>query len=234
MKGPARALLVAAGLVTFAAAAYAVYAGSSWFDFGRPKRDEPPAAAVVSLDRFLPLYDISQRHETTVKAPAPMTFAAARNLDLSRSAAVRLVLQSQKLFLGGRGAALQRRPFLDQVHAMGWSLLADVPGRAMVFGAVTRPWETNMRFRPIAPEQFSGFQERGWAKIIWTLEVDPAPEGRSVLRTRTRVATTDAVARKQFRSYWSKIVPGVVLVRQQALGLVKSDAERRARQAARR
>jgi hypothetical protein len=213
-------------------ATLAVGAGhAGWFE--RDKRAEPPAVPVVSLDRFLPLYDISQQNETTVKAPVPVTFAAARNLDLSRSAAVRLVLQSRKL-LGGQTVELQRRPFLDQVHAMGWSLLADVPGRAMVFGAVTRPWETNMKLRPIAPGQFADFRERGWAKIIWTLEVDPAPEGRSVLRTRTRVATTDARARKQFRSYWSKVVPGVVLVRRQALGLVKSDAERRARNAARR
>ncbi len=214
-------------------ATLAVGAGhAGWF--GREKPEEPRAAPVVSLDRFLPLYDISQRHETTVKASAPITFFAARNLDLSRSAAVQLVLRSRKLFMGGQGVELQRRPFLDQVHAMGWVLLADVPGRAMVFGAVTRPWETNMRLRSIPPEQFSEFRERGWAKIIWTLEVDPAPEGRSVLRTRTRVATTDATARKQFKPYWSKIVPGVALVRQQALGLVKSDAERRARQAARR
>jgi hypothetical protein len=223
--GLARALFVAAGLL----AAAASHAG--WFE--REKRQEAPAAAVVSLDHFLPLYDISQRNETTVKAPPPVTFTAARNLDLSRSAAVRLVLQSRKL-LGGQGIELQRRPFLDQVHAMGWVLLAEVPGRAMVFGAVTRPWETSMKLRPIPRGQFSEFRERGWAKIIWTLEVDPAPEGRSTLRTRTRVATTDATARKQFKSYWSKIVPGVALVRQQALGLVKSDAEQRARQAARR
>jgi hypothetical protein len=230
VRRPGRSLV----RVLFAAVGLSAVAGvgqAGWF--GREQQAETPVAAVVSLDRFLPLYDISQRHETAVKAPAPVTFTAARNLDLSRSAAVRLVLQSRKL-LGGQPIELQRRPFLDQVHAMGWALLADVPGRAMVFGAVTRPWETNMKLRPIAPGQFSEFRERGWAKIIWTLEVDPAPEGRSVLRTRTRVATTDPTARRQFKSYWSKIVPGVALVRQQALGLVKSDAERRARQGPRR
>jgi hypothetical protein len=229
VRGPARVLLATAALLCFAAAAYAVYVGSSWFQFGRETRETPLPAAVVSLDRFLPSYDISERHETAVKAPVAVTFAAARNLDLQRSAAIRAVFESRKLILGGRGDDMERRPFLDQVHAMGWVLLSEVPGRAMVFGAVTRPWEPDVRFWPIPAARFAAFRRPGWVKIVWTLEVDPAAGGRSVFRTRTRATSTDAVARRRFRSYWVKMAPGVMLIRQQALGLVKSDAERRAR-----
>jgi hypothetical protein len=219
-------------LGAIAAVAYALYYGATWVGFGREKREAEPAAAVVSLERFLPAYDVSERHETNVRAPVPVTYAAARELDLQRSGLVRAVLKSRKLILRDEGEEMERRPFLEQVRAMGWGLLAEVPGRAMVFGAVTRPWEPKVKFHPLPPAQFTAFRRPGWAKIVWTVEVDPAPQGRSVFRTRTRVATTDATARKRFRSYWSKMKPGIILIRQQALSLVKGDAERRARQVA--
>lgn len=220
-------LVVLAGV---AALGYAAHVGATWARFGRAKREAPPARAVVSMDRYLPSYDVSERHQTGVKAPARVTYAAARDVDLQRSPLVRAIFQSRKILFRSGGRELERRPFLDQVRGMGWGLLADVPGRALVFGAVTRPWEQTVKFYPLPPAQFAAFQRPGWAKIVWTLEVDPAGAERSVFRTQTRVATTDPSARKRFRKYWSTVSPGILLVRQQALGLVKSDAERRARE----
>lgn len=215
---------------TVAALGYGMYVGAAWTSFGRPKREAPPARAVISMDRFLPRYDVSERHETRVAAPAATTYAAAREIDLQRSALIRAVFQSRKILLRSRGRELERRPFLEQVRGMGWGLLAEVPGRAMVYGAVTRPWEATVRFHPLPPAQFAAFQRPGWAKIVWTLEVDPAGGSRSVFRTQTRVATTDPTARKRFRKYWATMSPGILLIRQQVLGLVKGDAERRVKQ----
>ena len=201
-----------------------------------------PAAAEVSLDRYLPTYDVSERHETAVRAPVSVTYAAARELDLQRSGIVRAILKSRQLITGDDDEVLERRPFLDQVHAMGWGVLREVPGRALVFGAVTKPWESNMTFHALSPEKFAAFNKPGWAKILWTVEVDPAvptPKApnaaneRSVFRTRMRVATTDATSRKRFSSYWGNMKPAVMLIRQQALGMLRSDAERRARAIAR-
>jgi len=183
------------------------------------------------MDRFLPQYDLSERHETPVKAPAPVTYAAAREVDIQRSPLVRAVFQSRKILFRSQGQEMARRPFLEQVRGMGWGLLAEVPGRALVFGAVTRPWEPTVRFHPLPPAQFAAFRRPGWAKIVWTLEVDPAGAERSVFRTQTRVATTDAAARSRFRQYWAAVSPGILLIRQQALGLVRGDAERRTRAA---
>jgi hypothetical protein len=70
-------------------------------------------------------------------------------------------------------------------------------------------------------------------KIVWTLRADPDGDGASVVRTETRVTTTDADARRKFRRYWSLASPGIVLIRRLALPLVKADAERRAAEARR-
>lgn len=224
-----RLLLAVLVLTAVGALGYAVYVGAAWTRFGRAKVEPPPARAVVSMDRFLPLYDVSERHETRVKAPARVTYAAAREVDLQRSPLVRAVFESRKILFRSQGKELARRPFLEQVRDMGWGILAEVPGRALVFGAVTRPWESTVKFHPLPAGQFAAFRRPGWAKIVWTLEVDPAGAERSVFRTQTRVATTDPGSRKRFRKYWAAVSPGILLIRQQALSLVRSDAERRAR-----
>jgi hypothetical protein len=222
-----------AALITVPAIVDAGDREGGWFRFGRGKREPAPAPPVVSLDRYLPVYDLSEQDNRRIAAPAPITYFSARNVDVQRSPLIRAVLQSRNLILRERSKGPERRPLLDQVHAMGWTLLSEVPGRAMVFGAVSRPWESKVQLYPLGLAQFKAFRKPGWAKIVWTLEVDPAGASRSVFRTQTRVATTDANARRRFRTFWRKISPGVVLVRQQALGLIQGDAERRAREAKR-
>ena len=42
------------------------------------------------------------------------------------------------------------------------------------------------------------------------------------------VTTTDPTARTRFRWYWARFSPGIILIRRVMLGLLKTDAERRA------
>jgi hypothetical protein len=116
---------------------------------------------------------------------------------------------------------------LDQTLAMGWCILAERPGREIVVGAVTRPWEANVVFRGVRPDEFRAFNEPGYVKIVWTLRADPVSELESIFRTETRVSTTDAMARRRFRWYWARVSPGVVLIRRMSLGILKADAEGR-------
>jgi hypothetical protein len=120
------------------------------------------------------------------------------------------------------------RGLLAQVQSYGWGVLAAVPGREVVVGAVTQPWKANVEFRAVAPEAFASFDEPGNVKIAWTLRADPLSDGSSVFRTETRAVTTDAAARRLFRRYWSLASPGIALIRRLSLGPLKADAERRA------
>src|SRR5438128_2126453 len=74
----------------------------------------------------------------------------------------------------------------------------------------------------------------GYAKIVWNLAAAPLDAEHSLFSTETRVATTDAVSRDRFRRYWTAMSPGIVLIRQLSLRLVRSDAERRYRERAER
>lgn len=125
----------------------------------------------------------------------------------------------------------QSRPLLEKVQALGWGVLAEEPGREIILGAVTQPWVANVRFEGLAPDQFAGFEGPGYVKIAWTLSAEPIDARSSMVRTETRVATTDKHARERFRRYWAVISPGVRLIRVESLRLVRADAERRYRAA---
>lgn len=207
-------------------AAAGVYAASSWYGYGRParsgRRDE-------LLDRFMPEYEVRERHEAAVAAPADVTFAAARELDLGHAPLVRGIFTARQLFMGGRAASAPSRPFVDETIALGWRVLAENPGRQLVLGAVTQPWQADVVFRGLPPEEFAVFAEPGYVKIVWTIEAAPLGTDASLFRTETRVVATDPVARARFRRYWAVVRPGIVMIRREMLRLVRRRAERLAR-----
>jgi hypothetical protein len=81
--------------------------------------------------------------------------------------------------------------------------------------------------RAIPREEFAAFAEPGWAKIVWNVSITQRTKRRCVVRTETRVATTDPASRRIFRLYWAFASPFVTLIRRIGLRLVKAAAEGR-------
>lgn len=209
-----------------AAAAYATLAGVTWCRYGRPsapragERDE-------LLDSFMPRYEVIERHQIEVAAPATLTFAAATEQDLLGLPLVRLIFRTRELVLGADPPdRAQPRGLLAAVRALGWGVLAERPDREIVMGAVTRPWEANVTFRGIPPAEFASFSEPGFVKIAWTLRADPTSARTSIFRTETRAIAIDQYARARFRRYWAFASPGIWLIRRLSLGPLKHAAER--------
>ena len=204
---------------------YAAYAATTWYCYGR----RHPATPDELLDRFMPTYEVSERHAIDVAAPASETFAAARAIDVYRAPLARAIFAARELPARLRGASVRRAPrsLVEETQAIGWRVLAEIPGRALVMGAYTQPWKAEVEFRGLPPAEFAAFEEPGYAKIVWTLEAESLGPTRSRFVTRTRVHTTDASARRRFRRYWAFMSPGILLIRQSSLGIVKREAERR-------
>ncbi|HEU4564515.1 MAG TPA: hypothetical protein VFS05_07700 [Gemmatimonadaceae bacterium] len=210
--------------------AYAGWVAATWARYGRSGGRAARRERGALIDRFLPDPEVAERHETRVRAPAEVTFAAAREMDLDRSGFVRAIFAVRTVPSRLRGELVKqpaRRSFLEQTRELGWGVLAEEPERAIVLGAVTKPWEGVVHFRALPPAEFAAFREPGWAKIAWTLEAEPVSEGESIFRTRTRVATTDPRSRARFRRYWAAMSPGILLIRRVSLRLVRREAERR-------
>jgi hypothetical protein len=182
------------------------------------------------LDRFIPDYDVVERHRIRVAAPAEITLAAAREQDLLRVPLIRAIFRAREIVMRAKSTSGNRpRGLLATTLALGWGILAEVPGREVVVGAITRPWEADVTFRALPPGEFAAFSEPGFVKIVWTLRADRVDDRTSIFRTETRAAATDAEATARFRRYWAWASPGIRLIRQLSLRPLRSDAEHRAR-----
>jgi hypothetical protein len=223
IRSAAQWLAVAAGL---AAGAYAAYAGVAWWRYGRASPPTPEEGDPV-LDRFMPAYEVVERHSIRIAAPAAVILAAARDFDLFHQPLVRVLFKGRELLLGATpDNRSQRRGLLASVQSLGWVVLDEVPDREIIVGCATRPWEPNPTFRSIPADQFATFQDRGYVKIVWTLRADAIGPKTSIFRTETRAVATDAAARAMFRRYWSRLSPGIVLIRWASLAPLKKEAER--------
>lgn len=219
----------AAGVVGVAAAAYAAYVGTAWLRYGHATRAAGDEADPL-LERVMPAYDIVERHHIAVAAPAEITFAAACDQDLMALPVVRSIFKARQIILGSEPDTASRpRTLLAFTKSIGWGVLAEVPGREIVMGAVTQPWQANVVFRPLPPDEFAAFNEPGYVKIVWTLRADPVGAHASIFRTETRAVATDANARSKFRPYWSFLSPGIIVIRWASLHPLKAEAERRFR-----
>ena len=149
---------------------------------------------------------------------------AARELELQRSSLVSGLFALRAFLTHASYKPLGSGPFLQYLHELGWSILAE-DRDGLVFGTVTKPWEGNVVFRPVEPSRFAAFAEPGYAKIAWTIRVEPRGRGSCCI-TETRVATTSPDAERRFRRYWAVFSPGIVLIRLLALQAIKRAAQR--------
>jgi hypothetical protein len=221
-------LRAVASALTAAGVVYGINAAIVWCRYGHasePHADERDGL----LDRFIPCYDVVERHSVRIAAPPEITLAASKEQDLFNIAPVRAIFKAREVVL--RAVPDDRnhpRGLLATVRALGWGVLAEVPGREIVLGAVTKPWEANVIFRSLPPDEFATFAEPGHVKIVWTLRADAAGDNESVFRTETRAIATDAAARERFRRYWAFTSPGIALIRRLSLNPLRREAERRA------
>ena len=218
--------------VGLAAAGYAAYVGATWARYGHASGPNPEEDDEL-LDRFVPVFDVVERHHIHIAAPAAVTLAVAQDMNLFDVPIVRAVFKGRELILR---AAPDNRPrprgLLAEMQSLGWVVLAETPGHEIVVGAVTKPWEANVTFRSLPAETFRAFNEPDYIKIVWTLRADTIGATTSIFRTETRAIATDLTARAKFRRYWSFLSPGIILIRWLMLGPLKAEAERWARQGA--
>jgi hypothetical protein len=211
---------------SLAGAASAAHVAKTWLRYGHPKRIREDAKDAL-LDEFMRDYDVRERHEMALAATADVTFAAAKEIDLDGSTIVRAIFSARELILRSK-PDVTRRPkgLVAAMKSIGWGVLAESPGREIVMGGVTKPWEANPVFRALPPQQFARFADPDCVKIAWTLRATPEPSGGSIFSTETRAVATDADARRKFRAYWSLLSPGIILVRLAMLPMLKKAAER--------
>jgi hypothetical protein len=184
----------------------------------------------VTLDEFLPVYDVNEVHSTRVAAPPADVLAVARALT-SRDVpllAVLMALRRLPAAVRGRHAGLAfrslDRPLLTAVERSGFVTLADRPDE-LVLGVIGRFWTADGGILPVSAEGFGAFEEPGFAKAVMNFRVGEV-DGGTLLTTETRIRGTDESARRSFRRYWRVVMPGSAAIRRAWLRAIRKRAER--------
>jgi hypothetical protein len=191
----------------------------------------PPESLSSPLTPFIPRPDVRERHEVAVRASAAITMAAAERFDMHSIRIVSAIFRLRAWFM--RAVPPPRRwpnGLMDEVRTLGWGELARQHDRFVVMGAVVQPWIGNVRFQAIPASEFRDYAGPRRVKIAWTLETIPLGDDRTCLRTETRVAATDAEARRLFLRYWRLARFGIIGIRWLLLPAIRREAERSARQ----
>jgi hypothetical protein len=189
------------------------------------------------LDRALGRADFSERHRRVVRAPADRVWAEAMAVTPGeiRLLAPFVAVRSLPAILRHRRLGDRPAPgasILEVFQAAGFVELHRDPclvgGRAIaVYGAAGRFWSLtdNGAVALDGPGAFVGYREPGMAKGAFSIEVVDHVDHTEIV-TETRVAGTDAAARRAFRRYWLLIRGPSGLIRRSWLAAIDRRATR--------
>jgi hypothetical protein len=155
-----------------------------------------------SLDRWLPHYDVRDRHSRRLPVDPARALAALVETPVGCDGLTRALLAVRGLRAGGL-------PIGRFFETLGFSLLEQTE-TVLVVGASGRPW---LPRGGLAPFDRTG---PGTVRIATDFRAEPAAGG-SVLSTETRVAAADEAARRAFRRYWLLVGPFSALIRRRWL-----------------
>jgi hypothetical protein len=85
--GKNHALKTVAGGLALLAMPHPAYVATAWYRYGRTAAPvaENDGREGSLIERFMPTYEVTERHRIRVDAPSECVFAAAREMDVNRS-----------------------------------------------------------------------------------------------------------------------------------------------------
>lgn len=186
------------------------------------------------LDQVMPHPDHAVVAHAVVEADAATTWRAVHEANLFADRAVRWLFALRDLpsFLWerARGRSAELVPpsitFDDIAQLEGWMLLGEEPRRELVAGSIGRFWQRDYGSIDVAPSEFAGFDEPGFAKTAAGISIRSYGDRRTLLSYESRTSTTSADAARQFGRYWFVLRPFVGLVMRRAVAAIRVEAER--------
>jgi len=198
---------------------------AGWF---LPATETRVVAPRTQLDRFVPVYQLSEFHSIRIAAPRERVYVAIRSVTADEISLFRTLTWIRRLGRSSTEGILNappHEPILDVATRTSFLLLAEEPNHEIVLGtAVVVPAGWRPSGRP-TPEGFKALHEPGFALAAINFLVEDDGPGATLVTTETRIYATDASARRRFAAYWRTVYPGSSLLRYTWLRAIKRRAE---------
>lgn len=171
------------------------------------------------IDEAMPVCDRREVHRRATEAEPAALWAAVHEVTADELKLMRMLMGIRTLGRNRRGAD---RTVLEGFRGMGFRPLAEAPEDELVVGGIGRFWTPSGGLRKVeSSEQFAAFDEPGYAKVAFNFRL---ADGE--LSTETRIAATDAHAKRRFGAYWLLVRPGSGLIRREWLSAIDRRASR--------
>jgi hypothetical protein len=179
------------------------------------------------LHELLPEFQFREFHEVLVRAPAQEVFRAIRPVTAREIRFFRLLtwLRSPRVTRARESivAPPPDQPLLEVALRTGFALLAEEPGREIVFGTMLCGGRSVIA--GLSPRAFASFSEPGFCKVAMNFRIAGEAGGLVRLTTETRVLALGDSTRRQFAAYWRVIFPGSAFIRRMWLEAIRRRAE---------
>lgn len=184
-----------------------------------------PGSPMAGLDAVIPSYEFGEHHEIVVRASPSVVYAAVLAVTAREIRFFRLLTFVRAPHLGQAPESILNpdpdRPIVDVATRTMFLLLHEEPDREVVLGALLPP---GSQTKPGSAAEF--LDRRGsFSRAAMNFHLTPQPDGTTRLVTETRIAASDAAARRKFAAYWRLIYPGSAFIRHQWLRAIRRRAE---------
>jgi hypothetical protein len=180
------------------------------------------------IDRFLPDYQFSERHETLVRCPPGELLDLIQGWEPSRDrfSDIAMFLRQTPARLM-HALAPSRHPAPQPFGLRSFAPLGRDGDRAMATGLIGQFWRNDFGLVRIAgPDAFIAFDAPRTPKLVLGFVAEPEGELTRLI-TETRVYCPDRRSYLMFLPYWLLIRPTSGLIRRRMLGAIRAIAEQR-------
>jgi hypothetical protein len=176
------------------------------------------------LDEFAPVFQFNEFHSIPISAPKGRVYSAIRAVTPEEIRFFKTLTWIRRFGRPSQPGVLnapERRPILKMFTSGGSLLLADDPGREIVFGRAGNP----RGGRPLPTEEFKATHPAEFIKTVMNFHIDEVDATHCLLTTETRVYCVGPDVLRGFAAYWRMIYPGSALIRRMWLRAIKLRAE---------
>jgi hypothetical protein len=175
------------------------------------------------LDRLIPTPRLAEVNHVDLAAPPDAVWQVIRHADLAESPWIRALFSLRALPRRLVGQPVDAPTFriddlVSSPQRPGFRVFVDEPPRQVVVGTIGKVWQGNIPFLDIpSVAEFAAFAAVDYAKVAWSIRVEPRGANDSRVTVEVRVDATDDAAWQKFRRYFRFIGIGSHFIRHSLL-----------------